>query len=440
MKSLLLAFAALVALPGSAVADFGPNSLLAEAVIGQSVYLPVLTHGHAGTVVLDTGSDASWVFPSALQKLGIPVSPPKGGQAAPRLDYMTSGMVTFHDIPLGFDMRSEAPAGMAPVVGVIGANVLSIFDLLFDGPSQQMRLYAPSAKSDAAGWLPPGIRASDCVMTEIDFNYPKRIFLPTTLNGHVVHSMFDSGSLPTNMNLPAAQAIGVTTDAPNVQLFPAAPQFMAFRGQKVWRVSAGVTLATNTRRFSPDLVFIYEHLPREKGPKDPELSIGLDAVRNQLFFVSYSRRLACLSLPLTERLTSNALSRMTTFWRAFFNEPTEIRDTARFQHQMTLPLILDLGASGIHSLSVRVVDMNAMAAEYPSVAADFKRAGLTPEQWSLFRRSLYTAFLTWQALQSQGGSGGGSASSSVTAVNIAFLEAHQTEVSGLRLAGMWFPP
>jgi hypothetical protein len=208
-------------------------------------------------------------------------------------------------------------------------------------------------------------------------------------------------------------------------------------------------------------VHIYQHLPREKGPTDPELSVGLQAIRDRILFVSYSTRHVCLTQPKQPEavaaathtdaasasiramadsqahLTSDALAKMTTFWKTFLQEPPAIRDDARKQHQKAFVIPLMIDTSEFRGMQLGMVDMEGMAAQFTSVAADFQKAGLTPQQWTQLRTALYSATLTQQALESQGISA--SAAQTAVGTNAAFLQAHASELAALKASGMWFP-
>jgi hypothetical protein len=239
------------------------------------------------------------------------------------------------------------------------------------------------------------------------------------------------------------------------------PQFAAYNGQKVWQIPSGYTLTMGSRDFAPVAVHIYQHLPREKGPTDAELSVGLAAIRDRILFVSYSTRHVCLtkskqpeamaaatqtnaasasvraSADSQVHLTSDALKKMTTFWATFLQEPPAIRDDGRKQHQKALVIPLMIDTAEFRGMQSGMVDMEGMAAQFTSVAADFQKAGLTPQEWTQFRTALYSAVLTQQALESQGASM--PATSTAVGANVAFLQAHASELAALKASKMWFP-
>ena len=438
--------------------------LIGEAVIGSHVFLPITVHGQSATVILDVGSDDSWMFQTAMAQLGV--------SGASALDLLTFGTRTARQIPIGSDLGIPAPPGMGPAAGVLGADILSHYDLVVDGPAQRMRLYQPLSKpaADASeiaspsarpAWFPPGITAADCVPMESDPQYPDRIFFPLTGNGHAIHSMFDSGSGSTNTNLAGARVFGITKRTPGVRLTSpgSAGQFMQYNGQRVWRVpEGGIPLHIGPHVLTPVALYIYQHLPRELAPDDAQLSVGLDAVQDRIFFVSYSTRRVCLGTPSAAGahavvatatgsdgddgtlvpLTLEALAKMTAFWTTFLTEPPAVRDTGRQHYQKPLTLTLDLGRYEHQAITLpAVVDMEGLAAQYPSVAADLTRHHLTAAQWEQYRKALFTAVLVNQALQGQVDTA--AILPATTGKNVAFLRAHPLVLAGLMASGMWFP-
>ena len=88
-------------------------------------------------------------------------------------------------------------------------------------------------------------------------------------------------------------------------------------------------------------------------------------------------------------LTAKALTRLTAFWASFAKEQDSIRTTARREYlrEVAVPV-------GNERSSAIMVDMSALAARYPSVAADLKQAGLTAKQHDAYRVALLSAQIT----------------------------------------------
>jgi hypothetical protein len=127
-------------------------------------------------------------------------------------------------------------------------------------------------------------------------------------------------------------------------------------------------------------------------------------------------------------LTSAILQQMTTFWTSFMQEPDSILQTARLAHlrEVVIP-------NGGISPSVGLVDMVALAAQFPSVAADLKRAGLTAEQHDAYRIALLIARFNGRSQLD---------TTSTVAKNIAFWNEYSQDdkVAALDRAGIWNTP
>ncbi len=129
-------------------------------------------------------------------------------------------------------------------------------------------------------------------------------------------------------------------------------------------------------------------------------------------------------------LTAETLAMMTTFWTDFLQEADSIRTTARQAHLREVMISV-----GEERPSVWMVDMPALAAKYPSVAAKLKRAGLTAQQHEAYRVALISA----QVARSAGSGVGNLPATSALALNLAFLNAHLGEFAALAAAGVEQP-
>lgn len=130
-------------------------------------------------------------------------------------------------------------------------------------------------------------------------------------------------------------------------------------------------------------------------------------------------------------LTVDAFTKMTAFWSSFMKEPDSIvtKDRKANQEYITLSI-------GQMPVTVVKVNMQAMAAKYPSVASDLRKAGLTVRQEEVYRAAIIRAeFATLSK-----GFGGTVAENSVLAENLVFIAAHDTEFKALAATGMWTTP
>jgi hypothetical protein len=129
-------------------------------------------------------------------------------------------------------------------------------------------------------------------------------------------------------------------------------------------------------------------------------------------------------------LTTDVVKRLTTFWTRFAAEPDSIRTVARRAHlrEVAVPV-------GSEQVTVPLMDLAALAAQYPSVAADLAQASLTAEQHDVARVALLSAMAT-----SVAGEGvAAAAAGSVVTQNLAFFDAHQDKIDELGTTGIANP-
>jgi hypothetical protein len=138
-------------------------------------------------------------------------------------------------------------------------------------------------------------------------------------------------------------------------------------------------------------------------------------------------------------LTVPAMQQMTTFWTRFMQEPNSVMDDGRVAHQQLYRMMI-----GTIPVSVLTIDMPALAAAYPSVAADLRAAGLTAVQEDAYRRALLRARLAVLGRQAPTGDMAPDTvpmvsvtPESVLGKNLAFQAVHATELAALEHTGVW---
>lgn len=146
---------------------------------------------------------------------------------------------------------------------------------------------------------------------------------------------------------------------------------------------------------------------------------------------------AVVADPLPE-VTMEVLTRMTTFWTSFQQEPESIRTIARREHlrEVAVPV------AGPDQLSTLMVDMAALAAQYPSVAADLAKAGLTAQQHEACRVALISAIV---AAKGRGANAVAEEPdpldpNSVLTKNVAFMMIHPRAFAALLATDIWRTP
>jgi hypothetical protein len=449
LTSALSVSGGLTVLPPAIPVDTGVSTqLVAVGTIQQvgralpRIYLPVTIHGHAGTVVLDLGASAGLILaPGAAAALGIDTT-------AAQLDVLMLGTTLEQHVPLNaHGIALPIPAGLPPFVGILGSFAVQQEDILLDGPAQRVLVYRHSVSSavrhGVSSWLPTGITAADCHPMP---HFPNiaigvnQVRLPLTVNGQAVQSFFDSGSPTTIMNLAAAQLLGFTQHSSTLQLLPdSARQSYPFDGGTTKYVVMGLTLALGAQRLAAIPVRIVVGQPLVE---PPEVRLGLDAVQDRWFLVSYPADQVCLSaarpLVLSTRSTSSetavpterhplppavapghgrqqniqrdagavsstadtTLPRLTVALVTEFQTVDQVLRKLPQAIQDSVPQIQftpDLRVPGVPQAQIGAPDSlrnwGTFAAHAPHVAALFRHAHLAPRQYAPLERAIMNAFI-----------------------------------------------
>lgn len=233
-------------------------------------------------------------------------------------------------------MPLEVPsASLAPFDGLLGREILSQFDLLFDMPAGSVRLFERShstAPRQPPAWLPGGLARRDCMTAQVvrhtmdttgmgdelrknpvkRFWEQEEIRVPTVIEGREIDAMFDSGAGHTTMNWALARAIGITRESPRVQAYMAGGARLITINARSMRSAGdstsagyadtsftvtGVDFRVGRTRLAADTVFIsdpdFADFPN--AATEPMINIGLRHVRELRLFFSYSTGFVCLA-------------------------------------------------------------------------------------------------------------------------------------------------
>lgn len=322
-----------------------PDTLLAEGTIqagdgGTHAYLPVTIHGQTMTVGLDLGApvglfgvtvaatpidigipradvsaeDASGSVtpetPGIPGTAGAATGAATGAVAFQRLDSLRIGTAVERNIRIVPVHTISDPSGPGAdeAVGFLGTDVLAHYDLAFDGPHHQVRVYAiPATARHASGhpsvWLPAGIAPADCLpFTRVAMLPPfpgsqmdGLVGVRIQVNGHPLLALFDSGAGPTILDVRAGQLLGITPTSPHVQPLTADSALEYAGGEKLqsWQVT-GATITVGGRPLAQHPMLMIT------GTADftaglPQFNLGLDAFHDRVLFVSYRSRQVCIS-------------------------------------------------------------------------------------------------------------------------------------------------
>jgi predicted aspartyl protease len=182
------------------------------------VIVPAKIAGRSALVMLDTGSEGTVMSERGAERLNLPPVP-----HGTTTIIGTSGTIRANRIMLrGLEIGGmEFPPEVVPVApltrpgeddrpadGLVGAEILSLFDIDFDFPHRRMTLY--DVQNCSGNFLP---WASSYTTVKLSKTRGNLMVLPVVLEGHPMTALFDTGASRGRVNQQAALAAGVTPEA-----------------------------------------------------------------------------------------------------------------------------------------------------------------------------------------------------------------------------------
>ena len=182
---------------------------------------PVSINDQTLPMMVDTGAQRAFLSPSAADRLRLPFDPSRtlrpsgiagpGDARNPRVARsIVFGGTTWPDYPLQTTAvgRPEQAGEPDAPMGLIGADILSAYDVELDFPARTATLYAVSGCS---GQFVPWTGHYDLFVTG---SAGAVLFvIPVKLDGHWLKALVDTGANTTSMTLAAAHAAGATDEA-----------------------------------------------------------------------------------------------------------------------------------------------------------------------------------------------------------------------------------
>jgi hypothetical protein len=174
----------------------------------------------------------------------------------------------------------ETPPGTPdadPLGALLGADVLSHFDIDLDIANRRAILYDPDL---CTGTLPDW--SVPVTEVPIDVAWSGRLLLPVTIDGHTFHALLDSGATGSVLDLPAAESLGITQaelakDHGGTGFGAAGVNFQ--RELHTFR-----TLEIAGERFASPAISVLDRPLREA-----DMLLGLDWLRTHRVWISYRR-------------------------------------------------------------------------------------------------------------------------------------------------------
>lgn len=240
--------------------------------------VPATLAGQPVSFVLDTGAQAMLVTPETAKALALPLKGltqvfGTGGSQSARvvgLPGLRLGGAAMPDLSAPMIALPVALDVTPPIAGLLGASLLSRFDLEFDAPGGRMAL-----------WIPGGCPMPAGTITAIEVSPAGEAFMPVRINGQPLLALIDTGSRATILGDKAARRLGLKVflslhKAPGIDGAP-----VPIGATETVRLGLGNEPAQQAAvSVAP--------LQLDRG----DMLLGLDQLARQPFWILYSRGVA----------------------------------------------------------------------------------------------------------------------------------------------------
>jgi hypothetical protein len=284
------------------VADLKP------IVTDYRLYVPGKINGKDVLFMIDSGAD-TFLFRDAAAELGMTVGGYAGTSYGATGGEAADARATVESLELGkwigrnFSLRAVGPGGDGtfdgvPVIGALGEDILSHFDVEMSIREGLFHLYQPDgcANANLAYWTDSYNVADMTGFTATQ----QRIQVAVRINDRQVNALIDTGAPFTHMSLDTARALGITPESPGVQ--PAGSiQGIHGQAEPSW---TGVfdSFAFDQERISPAKINMYRFAKREsefsrirQANFDFQMLLGFDFLRAHHVLFSHSQRKVYIS-------------------------------------------------------------------------------------------------------------------------------------------------
>ncbi len=310
MKRLLIALLlwTAAATPLRAACKLGKVADLKPIVSDYRVYVPGKINGKDVLFMVDSGAN-TLLFRDAAEALGMSLAGYAGETYGATGHESADVKASIESLELGkwsgrnFALRAVGPGGDSKfggvtVIGVLGEDILSHFDVEMNLQEGVFHLYQPEGCESAnlAYWT-DSYNVLDMIG---DPPGQPRIRVAVQINDRQVTALIDTGAPYTHLSLDIARALGVSPESPGVQ--PAGP-VVGIHGQAEpsW---TGVfnSFSFDQERISPAKINMYRFAKGDsEGSRirqanfDFDMLIGFDFLRAHHVLFSHSQRKVYLS-------------------------------------------------------------------------------------------------------------------------------------------------
>lgn len=184
---------------------------------GGFLIATVILNGRPFNMVVDTGSEGSLISPEGSAILNLPIDPnrqtvvqgPRGGQELVQnvlIQHMNLGQLTIGPLSVPLGNLPSYPRLDIPVIGLIGGDILSHFDVEFDIKAGQLSLWQVHSHSMLCHVPPFWGSAMQAVPLQMQ---GKRPFVDVKVDNKPLVALLDSGARSRIITFETAIKIGV---------------------------------------------------------------------------------------------------------------------------------------------------------------------------------------------------------------------------------------
>ena len=195
-----------------------PLGEITVATLNNAPIITLLANGHPVVLLLDTGANTTTLRPDVAERIGA--QPPRV-QFQRQLHGISSTMATREvelrsfvagGVSLPWRRVAVAPVTTAavfsaPLDGLLGADVLSGFDIDLDIPHHRMTFYQKGSCPNGPPWN------SRYVAIPVGQSADRHLFFPVQLDGRTITGIIDTGAQRSFLSEAAARSLGVTEAA-----------------------------------------------------------------------------------------------------------------------------------------------------------------------------------------------------------------------------------
>ena len=298
----LILLAMLFAPAARAGCVLGKVATLDVELVGSQLRVPALVNGHDVLFVVDTGAE-TLLFPDRAKAFGVSVGGMIGEMysAAGRETMVQQATIETFQLGKWSGHNVSLPAvgvgngfGDERVIGLLGEDILSHFDVEIDIPNHLFALYEPKECGDAnlAYWT-DSYNVADFV--RYNAQYPSVI-----VNGRVGDSPvlveLDTGAYRTVLSLEVARALGVGPGSPGVETLGSARGINGQAADTWAGTFPSFTLDQETIKPAKFAFFQFARAEPVSGSMlkqrafVADMLLGIDFVKSHHLFVSHSQR------------------------------------------------------------------------------------------------------------------------------------------------------